>query len=208
MRKSNLYICGDSFVDWDNPEVHWIDYLENHYNVIKLGRAGADNHSILYQIGRIPDYESGDRLVVVFTAPGRFPRRYFGERKTNKDVKYIDWRWYENHKFAKELMDLRVRETESWLSGERDSEILTLKKMKKFMSSYLPIFVTWNDDFYQKTSDFVDIIKVTSISDEGGDSNDWHPGWSGCYQFYLKIHSLLGLNEPPVEMSSKINKIL
>lgn len=208
MNRKNLYICGDSFVDWDHPEVHWIDYLKNHYNVIKLGKFGSDNHSILYQIGNVPDYSEGDRLVVVFTAPGRFPRRYFGERKINKEIKYINWEWYENQQFAKELMNLRVRETESWLSGERESEILMLKKIKEFMSSYRPVFATWSEDFYKKTSDFVDLIKVTSIADEGGDSNDWHPGWEGCYQFYLKIHSLLSIDEPIVERSLKINKIL
>ncbi len=208
MNLKNLYICGDSFVDWDHPEVHWIDYLKNHYNVIKLGKFGSDNHSILYQIGNVPDYSEGDRLVVVFTAPGRFPRRYFGERKINKEIKYINWEWYENQQFAKELMNLRVRETESWLSGERESEILMLKKIKAFMSSHRPVFATWSEDFYKKTSDFVDLIKVTSIADEGGDPNDWHPGWEGCYQFYLKMHSLLSIDEPIVERSLKINKIL
>lgn len=208
MNLNNLYVCGDSFVDWDHPEVHWIDYLKNHYNVIKIGKFGSDNHSILYQIGTVPDYSDGDRLVVVFTAPGRFPRRYFGERRINQEVKYINWEWYENHQFAKELMNLRVRETEAWLNGERESEILMLKKIKGLMSRYSPVFVTWSEDFHKKTSDFVDLIKVTSIADEGGDPKDWHPGWEGCYQFYLKVHSLLSINEPPVEISSKINKIL
>jgi hypothetical protein len=205
----NIYICGDSFVDWDLPEIHWTDYLSNHYNVIKLGKFGSDNHSIIYQTGLIPEYKNGDRLIIVFTAPGRFPRRYFGERDTNQNNKYITWEWYKNKKFAEELMDLRIRETDSWLSGDRNEEVLFLKKLKKFYSEYDPLFVTWNDDFYKMTNDFVELIKVTSISDEGGESIDWHPGWKGCYDFYTKLHSLLNIEEGIVQYEKeKINKII
>jgi len=204
----NLYVCGDSFVDWDKPDTHWIDYLSNHYNIIKLGRYGSDNHSILYQMGLINDYLNGDRVVVVFTAPGRFPRRYFGEREINQDVKYITWEWYKDKNFAKKLMELRVKETESWLNGERNSEIEFLKKVKVFYGDFKPVFVTWNEDFYKKTYDFVDLIKVTSISDEGGEENDWHPGWKGCYEFYQKIYNLLEIKDTMVDYIDKINKIL
>lgn len=206
--QANLYICGDSFVDWDLPEVHWTDYLKNHYNIVKLGKYGADNHSIIYQTGKIPSYKIGDRLIIVFTSPGRFPRRYFGERKTNHNVKYLNWEWYADKTFAKKLLELRVLETEKWLNGERENEILFLKKFKEFYKDYKPIFVTWNDDFYNATKEFVELIKVTSISEEGGDSMDWHPGWQGCYEFYKKIHKLLGVSEKIVDYSEKINSII
>ncbi len=205
---NNLYVCGDSFVDWDTPETHWIDYLSNHYNVVKLGKYGSDNHSILYQTGLISNYFEGDRIVIVFTAPGRFPRRYFGEREINQDIKYISWEWYKNKEFAKQLMELRILETERWLNGERDSEIMFLKKVKLFYKDFEPVFVTWNEDFYKMTSDFVELINVTSISDEGGDKNDWHPGWKGCYEFYKRLHHLLGIKENVVSYIDKIDKLL
>lgn len=205
---NNLYVCGDSFVDWDLPEIHWVDYLSNHFNVIKLGKYGSDNHSIIYQTGLIPNYLEGDRIVIVFTAPGRFPRRYFGEREINQDVKYISWEWYKNKEFAKQLMELRILETERWLNGERDSEIKFLKKLKLFYIDFEPVFVTWNEDFYKMTSDFVELINVTSISDEGGDKNDWHPGWKGCYEFYKKLHHLLRIKENVVSYVDKIDKLL
>lgn len=205
---SSLYVCGDSFVDWDLPETHWVDYLSNHYNIVKLGKYGSDNHSIIYQTGLIPNYSEGDRIVIVFTAPGRFPRRYFGEREINRDVKYISWEWYKNKEFAKQLMELRVLETERWLNGERDSEIKFLKKVKLFYKDFEPVFVTWNEDFYKMTSDFVELIKVTSIADEGGDPNDWHPGWIGCYEFYKKLHNLLNIKDEVVSYNCKTNKII
>jgi hypothetical protein len=207
-KKFNIYICGDSFVDWDMPETHWVDYLSNHYNVIKLGKFGSDNTSILYQTGNIPNYVDGDRLIIVFTAPGRFPRRYFGQRDTNHNIKYLNWEWYRDKSFAKKLLELRVTETESWLADERSDEILFIKKLKCFYKKYQPIFVTWNDDFYEKTKEFVELIQVTSIADEGGDEMDWHPGWKGCYDFYTKIHKLLNVDDPIVDFKNKINKII
>ena len=207
-KKNNIYICGDSFVDWDLPEIHWTDYLSNHYNIIKLGKFGSDNNSILYQTGNIPNYVEGDRLVIVFTAPGRFPRRYFGERDINHTLKYLNWEWYSDKSFAKKLLELRIKETENWHNGDRDSEILFIKKLKYFYKKYEPIFVTWNDDFYEKTKEFVELIKVTSIADEGGEVIDWHPGTRGCYDFYLKLHKFLNVDEPIVEFKNKINKII
>lgn len=206
--KPTIYICGDSFVDWDLPDVHWLDYLSNHYDVIKLGKYGSDNHSIIYQTGNIPEYKKGDRIVIVFTAPGRFPRRYFGDREINHNVKYLSWEWYKDKTFAKKLLELRVIETQNWINGVRDSEILFIKKLKNFYKDYNPIFVTWNEDFYEKTKDFVELIKVTSIADEGGDINDWHPGWIGCWEFYKKLHELLQIREPLVGYIDKINKVI
>jgi hypothetical protein len=206
--KSNIYICGDSFVDWDLPEIHWTDYLSNHYNIVKLGKFGSDNHSIIYQTGNIPNYKDGDRLIIVFSAPGRFPRRYFGERETNHNIKYLNWEWYKDKSFAKKLLDLRISETQNWLDGNRDSEILFIKKLKSFYKEYQPIFVTWNDDFYEKTKGFVKLIKVTSIADEGGDISDWHPGRLGCYDFYKKMYTLLNIKEPFVNFENKINNLI
>jgi hypothetical protein len=206
--KPKIYICGDSFVDWDLPEIHWIDYIANHYEVIKLGKYGSDNHSIIYQTGRISEYKEGDRLVIMFTAPGRFPRRYFGEREINHNIKYLNWEWYKDKSFAKKLLDIRVAETECWFNGERNDEILFLKKLKYFYKEFNPVFITWSDDFYRMTADFVKLIKVTSIADEGGDLNDWHPGWVGCYEMYKELHNLLGVKDELVSYDKKINKII
>lgn len=206
--KYNLYICGDSFVDWDLPETHWIDYLSNHYNIVKLGKFGSDNHSIIYQTGLIPEYNIGDRILIVFTAPGRFPRRYFGEREINHNIKYLNWEWYKDKSFAKKLLDLRISETQNWLDGNRDSEILFIKKLKSFYKEYKPIFVTWNDDFYEKTKDFVELIQVTSIAEEGGNPMDWHPGWRGCYEFYKRLYILLDIKDNIIPYEPKTNKVL
>jgi hypothetical protein len=76
-----LFCFGDSFIDWYVPKYHWTYYLSKHYEVIKHGKAGADNHSILFQMGRLPEFIEGDRIIIVFTEPGRLPRRYYGKRR-------------------------------------------------------------------------------------------------------------------------------
>ena len=63
--------------------------------------------------------------------------------------------------------------------------------LKYFYKNYEPIFVTWNDDFYEKTKEFVELIKVTSVSDEGGDPIDWHRGSKGSYDFLMKKSDFL-----------------
>jgi hypothetical protein len=58
------------------------------------------------------------------------------------------------------------------------------------------------------TSDFVELIEVTSIADEGGDPIDWHPGWKGCYDFYTKLHNLLKIEDDMVIFNNKADKII
>ena len=36
MPKPRLFICGDSFVDWDIPTYHWTDYFKEHYDIYKI----------------------------------------------------------------------------------------------------------------------------------------------------------------------------
>ena len=62
--KPRLFICGDSFVDWDIPTYHWTDYLKEHYDVIILGERGSDNISIIFQLGDLPQYKDGDRIIM------------------------------------------------------------------------------------------------------------------------------------------------
>ena len=208
--KPTLYICGDSWTDWALPEIHWIDYLNNHYNIVKLGKTGVDNTSIIHQIGNIPTYNDNDRILIVFSAPGRLPRRYYGELKEyhSKSV-FLSYKSYKDSDFANALDTLKLLETDRWIKGERIMEISFYKKMKELLSQWNPIFVTWSVPFYEKTSEFVELIEVSSLSDETGKGNDGHPGEKGCYEFYIKVLNLLDSKETPIEfLKSKKNRII
>ena len=208
--KHRLFCFGDSFVDWDIPKKHWTYYLSKHFDVSKFGKYGADNNTILFQLGSLPKYQEGDRIVIVFTEPGRLPRRYYGDRvDTYAAVKYMSPRYYQDNRFAEKLHLLKFDESERWANGERDDEIRFLKQLKGWLSKYKPIFVTWSDQFYNSTSNFVGLIKVTSNWDEGfGEERDFHPGPKGCYEMYRTIHDLLEVDGDIVDYEEEIKNIL
>lgn len=195
--KPRLFIFGDSFVDWDIPKNHWTDYLSNHYDVFKHGKYGADNYSILFQLGNLPKYENGDRLIMYFTEPGRLPRRYYGKRKKEYiNNIYMSPNFYEDTSFGEKLHILKFDESERWINGEREIEIKFLKNLKKWLSCYKPIFVTWSEHFHNPTKDFVNLIQVSSnFEEQVGDNRDFHPGPKGCYEVYKILFNLLEIND-------------
>ena len=202
--KPRLFCFGDSFVDWHLPKFHWTHYLENHYEVIKFGKLGADNYSILFQLGNLGDYIEGDRIVIYFTDAGRLPRRYYGERhSTFIDNPYKSPNFFKDKLLARKLDELRLVEGDNWVNGIRQNDINFIKNLKKWLSLYKPVFVTWSEQFYLGTSDFVTLIQTTSNWDEGvGEEIDFHPGPVGCYDVYKKLHDLLEVNEPIVDFKT------
>ena len=208
--KSRLFCFGDSFVDWDIPVYHWTTYLSNHYDVYKFGMRGADNVSILFQLGNLPEHKKGDRIIMVFTEPGRLPRRFYGDRKERfMKTPYMSPNFYKNREFAENLHTLKYIETLRWSDGQRDIEVSFFKKLKEWLKVYNPVFVTWNENFIERTSEFVTLIQVSSNYEEGtGDDKDFHPGIKGCYEFYSKLHSLLEINEPLVDFVNEQKNLI
>ena len=201
INKPRLFCFGDSFVDWPVPTVHWTNYLEHHFEVIKFGKYGADNSSIIFQLGNLPEYKPNDRIVIVFTDPGRLPRRYYGSRKKQyEETPYLIPEYFNDVEFTKKLHALRYEEGNRWGRGERNNEVLFIKKLKILLNLYSPILFTWSSLFHQSTYDFVELIQVTSNYEEGvGDEKDFHPGPKGCYSIYKNLHGLLQLKDKPVD---------
>jgi len=75
--KPRLFCFGDSFVDFDIPKYHWTYYLSHHYEFYKFAVRGSDNNSIIFQLGDLPEFEDGDRVLIMFTEPGRIPTRFY-----------------------------------------------------------------------------------------------------------------------------------
>lgn len=181
--KPKLFCFGDSFVDYDIPKYHWTYYMAHHYELIKFGVRGADNNSIVFQLGDLPEFEFGDRVLIIFTDPSRIPTRF-----------------YANGNLINRLDILKIDEYYRWMNGERDNEIKFFKKLQFFLKDYHPIFVTWNEYFHRCTTDFVSLIQVSTNWQEGtGEKRDDHPGPKGSYDMYKKLHTLLNVNEPFVD---------
>ena len=199
MHKPRLFICGDSFVDWDIPTYHWTDYLKEHYDVIILGERGSDNISIIFQLGNLPQYKDGDRIIMYWSDPSRIQKLYWGEHKPKRKGRWWDY----SHLFEKDriptLEKMKVDRTIGWETNGLNNEIKFIKKLKELLINYSPIFITWNSSFYKQTNQFTDLVKVSTLEDEGGGgetNGDWHPGKKGCYHIYKILLNKLG-NEVP-----------
>lgn len=207
--KPRLFVFGDSFVEWMKPKYHWTSYLSEHYEVFKYGIKGADNHTILFQLGNLPEYREGDRIIILFTEPGRIPRRYFGNRKN--EHKILDehnfnctckscLEQFEDKEFVTKLHLLKYYESDRWASGERNIEVKFLKNLLGWIKHYNPVCITWSGQFHTVTSDFVTLIKVSSNYEEGlGELKDFHPGPLGCYDLYKRLYLLLNLKDKLAE---------
>lgn len=197
-------------MDWHFPKNHWTHYLSNHFDVYKFGKYGADNYSILFQLGNLPKFNAGDRIIIVFSEPGRLPRRFYGERLEKfKLLKWMYPNYYKDKKFAEKLHNLKYDEGVRWINGERKDEINFLRNLKEWLIKYNPVFITWNTQFHKSTSDFVDLIQSTSIYEEGVDDvRDFHPGPLGCYDWYKKIHKLMGIDDHIVKYEEDIKNII
>jgi hypothetical protein len=190
--KPRLFCFGDSFVDYDIPKYHWTYYMSHHYELIKLGVCGADNNSIIFQLGDLPNYEEGDRIIIYWSDPSRIPTRF-----------------YANGNIINRLDILKIDEFDRWLNGERDNEIKFFKKLQILLKEYNPIFVTWNETFHKGTEDFVSLIQVSTNWQEGtGEQRDDHPGPKGSYDVYKKLHTLLGVNEPFVDFKIEDKELI
>jgi hypothetical protein len=205
MPKPRLFICGDSFVDWDIPTYHWTDYLKEHYDVIILGERGSDNISIIFQLGNLPQYKDGDRIIMYWSDPSRIQEIYRG--KTNPR---IQGRWRSNSELIEKdripmIEKMKVDRAIGWEGDILNNEIKFIKKLKELLFQYNPIYVTWNKSFYNRTKEFTNLIEVTSLEEEGMGEVSWdlHPGINGCYDIYKILLDKLGNTDTPQSIKTK-----
>lgn len=215
--KNRLFIIGDSWVFWPFPNNHWSYYLDKFYKVYKFGDKGLNNSSIVENIGSLPDYEDGDRLIIVFTDPTRplHTLSFFSNNTVYEDtldkfrVQSFDlWTGKQSHykNYREKNMNMTI-----------DSEIAYYRKLKHLLVEYNPVFVTWSELFYSRCNDFVSLIKVSSLQEENphhihpfepDNKYDGHPGPKGCYEFYKKIHKLLNISEDVSDFDDYSNDLI
>jgi len=206
MPKPRLFICGDSFVDWDIPTHHWTDYLKEHYDVIILGERGSDNIAIMLQLGNLPPYKDGDRIIIYWTDPARIQKLYLGELKSKRNGRWWDYSYLFEQDRIPTLQKMKVDRTIGWETDGLGNEVKFIKKLKDLLSQYKPIYVTWNSFFHEHTKEVTELIQVSSLDDEVGNGEtegDWHPGEQGCYDIYKILLKKLG-NELPLPFKNAL----
>lgn len=220
MIKPNLYCFGDSFVTWPFPEgKHWTDLFSNEYTVHKLGNNGSSNEHIIFQLGNLPKYKPGDRVVMVFTEPMRIPKwtwgKHYGEftatNPQNRGRKGKDS--YSDYDTVKVLEEVMVRKEEALVeiitkgpevlhtvkvkAHEKDTplEIINfIDNIDNLLADFKPVMVTWSEQMFLLLKSKITPIcqgDWTSLTQEGIREEDYHPGIEGCKHWHKVIGNLL-----------------
>lgn len=205
--KPRLFFLGDSFVKWHLPlNNHWTTRFQDEYEVISIGAAGSSNEGILCQFATLPDYQKGDRLVVILTNPYRLPVWfYFDEKGKWNDLNYTTKLLKNN---ITSFIDYILLKKSKMLNNNfNDKEYLYMENplqvynLFKFLYTnlikYKPIFVTWSKELndLKVLEDLLYYIPegtYTTIQDEHEDIvKDHHPGEKGGLVWYETIKKLL-----------------
>jgi hypothetical protein len=211
--KNRLFVIGDSYARWSFPRgKHWTDLMEEHYNVMNYGYAGASFTDTCLQTTYIKDFRRGDRLVVVLTYAGRISKLVRGLIKgagleLENEVKTMMLRREAEYG---EIVKSELKKSILTSNGEiniHNSQLLDfyfLLNLKDRYKDYKPIYVTWNRFTDEVVRVFInDLLYIpstsyTTLGQEGivtNDIDDSHPGIEGNKVWYNKIRSkLLDLN--------------
>lgn len=188
---NRLFILGASDVKWPEPKINnWVKLLNQHYDVTVFGEHAYSNIDIMMQVGELPTYKDGDRLIFVFVRP-KVPLYLWGEfkhsiEKSPNDLSLIikdKSRYPFVKKIFKEIKD------NGFYNG---MEYRFYKKMKELLFEYNPIFTTidypWADKY-----DFIQYEKFTSFEHETNRRmRDNHLGLEGNKDFYRYLLNRLG----------------
>ena len=216
--KPRLFFFGDSFVQWHAPSPgHWTERFSDEYYVHRLGSSGASNDAIAGQIGVLPPFQKGDRIVVSLTEPSRLSKwmycDYYMDYLDNR-VSLIEGN-YDKKDFISALYEVRIRKDELTSSSRRehylrylDNPIQTfnlLGFLHSCLSHYKPVYVTWCQELIDigVLGDLVTLIPRSSFStvaeeDPDAPSHDYHPGIEGGKVWYNTVKTLLDNWEPKV----------
>jgi len=220
--KPRLFICGDSWADWPYPTkpYHWIHYLEYHFDVKLMAQRGCSNYDIFSQIGNIPKYKKGDRVVIIWTSPERiWDGIQYNDDDFTKELKKVSDVTIKRDKDLEDAINLlKIKRHSLWTDYNDnffDGEVNFIKKVKiKMLKNYNQFFYTWNEDFWNRTKDFVKLlVEISTLSDKDADvyknydfSEDHHHGIDGCYKIYCIIKEDLIKNTEPTKC--KINNLI
>jgi hypothetical protein len=211
--KPRLFFFGDSFIQWNLPNPgHWTERFCNEYDVYRLGSSGASNEAILTQLGVLPPFRDGDRIVVSLTEPSRLSKWMYLEEYPNwvKNKDILIQGNYEERDFTYSIYRVRERKYEllnenvNFLVQPRhsyiDNPIQTLNMfgfLYKALQHYKPVYITWCPEMVkmEPISHIITRISFKDYTDIGQESNsnveDYHPGLEGGKVWHKRVKKLL-----------------
>lgn len=205
MTKPNLYFFGDSFVRWPKPDLHWTLRFEDEYKVHRLGRNGANLEYTALQLGRLPKYEKGDRVVFVLTEYLRNPKWIWGDHYLefcNQMQAVRSGKERTTTSYVQSLLEV-INLRDEWLDKtdpyfteitDNPKQIIEFfENVNNIIPQFKPVLVTWNH--YTK-----ELIPSCTLIAPGTyeplAEDDYHPGEEGGLVWYNKVKELLDGKKP------------
>ena len=178
---------------------HWIDHMNNFYNVISYGVAAASNEQILYQIGNLNKYSytNGDRVIVIFTTPERFnvvkDKKIYNLASSGTLYKLL----YRDKLIAGFFENQFIERYERWTNPyiEKDEKLL-IHLLYTLLNQWNPIFYTWSGllDVDVVTYKPINPHKYSIKAESSGVYDDWHLGVKGNYKLFKLFAKWLNID--------------
>lgn len=242
LKKDRLFIFGDSWAEnllrapeWVKNNLtplppqgipyHLEDYLRYNYEVHNFAQGGSSNNEIVYQLSNLPDYEPGDRILIIWS-------HFIRHSLWNKDGNIINYGDFNmpfedkpksEHHAPKEIYESLHGRLHQLVIAEHNSiEGLPMIKAKEEFKFYnwitrtlgvwRPVAVTWEPTLAKilnippihYSAHFFNNEKVT-IKDEYG-LKDGHLGGKGNHLLYKYILQLLDKGAEPMDQVYRVDE--
>lgn len=190
------YVKSLGFTPWNFPK-----YLEHHYEVLNHSCGGQSNESIIYQLGKLPEYKQGDRIIICLTHPVRM-RFTVLFNSSNIDYhrrRHVDITPSYLPKYKKSALNMMMLDRQqAWDEGHRNDEKEFFTKITFLLKEYNPVLFSWSNDFIDTNVNYHDFTGLRII-EENSKYPDWHLGAKGNYLLYQKSMEWLENNDKLLE---------
>ncbi len=225
MKKPRLFVFGDSFAfnyfsnkdnlinvvpHFGNGAVkayaehynyfgHWIDHLENFYEIYSYGQGAASNEQIIFQLGNLAnfDFSLGDRIIIIFSTPERLT-------VVHKKIKYnlapsgiLYKSLFTNPDVISFIENQYLERSKRWEDADIDKEekkFITF--LKGLLSKWDPIFFTWTPALNIESVDCIPFtpFNFSIYTESSGYCDDWHLGVEGNFKLFKVFADKLNLD--------------
>lgn len=187
------------FAEHYNNFGHWIDHMNHFYDVYSYAKGGASNEQIIYQLGNLPDYINGDRVVIIFSNPSRF--RWVMDKRVYGLAPNGIYRNFMPKESINLIESQYIERNELWIDDSLESEEQKfLNILPILLKKYNPVLTTWCEQTALHTNS-IDMIDTeipelyTSMDDEtNGICKDGHLGVFGNYELFKFISKKLSID--------------
>lgn len=179
---------------------HWLNHLSSFFEVHSFAIGGSSFEQIIYQLGNLPPFEKGDKLIMLFGIPDRFTWYVNnGVRNVNlKNLEIVFNRHPKSPQVRKIIEDQIVQRNYAWETRQETNNKKFINSIPVFFEQYSPLLMSWSS-FTVEYTEHIHLIgngpKYTTLEQESnGMCKDMHLGVKGNFELFKDIAELLELD--------------